>query len=249
MMTQTNRPGLLRPIPFHYCTGCGHSILHRLIAEVIEDLGVKDRAVGVAGVGCSFLMYDFLDLDFASAPPGRAPSVATGLKRANTTATVFTYQGDTDAMGAGLTDLVHAATRQERITVFVVNNATTGLSGGHVSPATPTGLVTRTMPKGRIPSLDGHPVRLCELMASLGIPSRIERVALDTKENVARTRQAIGESLRHPLEHSELALLEILSPCPTHWNMSPEAALGYLSSELTRFYPLARFDRKTEEGA
>jgi 2-oxoglutarate ferredoxin oxidoreductase subunit beta len=239
--TESARPGMLRPISFHYCGGCGHSVLHRLIAEVIEELNLSSRTIGVSSVGCSFLMYDFLDVDFASAPPGRAPSVATGLKRAQPAAAVFTYQGDTDALGGGLGDLLHAVSRNELITVFVVNNAATGLSGGHLSPTTPPQQKTKVTPAGRDVAVHGYPIKICEMVASCGTPARVERVALDGPAGVEKAKVAVREAFRHPMDGKGLALLEVLSACPTYWNLSPDESLTHITRHMAPQFPLGKF--------
>jgi 2-oxoglutarate ferredoxin oxidoreductase subunit beta len=238
------RPRLLRPIPFHYCPGCGHSVLHELLAGVLDELALSERAIGVSSVGCSFLMYDFLDVDFASAPPGRAPSVATGIKRARPDAAVFTYQGDGDALGAGLGDLVHAIARNEKITLLVVNNSALGLSGGQLSPTVLPGQRTRTTPTGRDPGLHGHPIRLCEMVRALAVPARVERVALDTPTHIQEAHAAVRESFRHAMDGRGTALLEVLSACPTYWDLSPEAAGAHITRHLSVEFPPARFDRR-----
>jgi 2-oxoglutarate ferredoxin oxidoreductase subunit beta len=235
------RPGMLRPIPFHYCGGCGHSVLHRLIAEVIEELKISSKTIGVSSVGCSFLMYDFLDVDFASAPPGRAPSVATGLKRAQPGAAVFTYQGDTDALGGGLGDLLHAVSRNELITVFVVNNVATGLSGGHLSPTTPPQQKTKVTPEGRDVTTHGYPIKICEMVSSCGTPARVERVALDGPAVFEMANVAVLLSFRYPLDGKGLALLEVLSACPTYWQLSPEDSLTHITRHLTPQFPVGKF--------
>lgn len=185
----TTQPEVLRPVPLPYGEGSGHTVLHRLIADALEELDLRNSAIGVCGVGETFLMYDFFNLDFASAPPGRAVSVATGLKRAQPQAAVFTYQGDGDGLGAGLADLVHAVARNEKITVFILNNGRLGLSGGHPAPA----------------------VRGCEVIAALGTDARVERVALDTAEHLEAARSAVRESFRYTHEGHGTAVLEVLA--------------------------------------
>ncbi|MBI4865251.1 MAG: 2-oxoglutarate oxidoreductase [Candidatus Riflebacteria bacterium] len=246
MTTQGARSSILRPIPFHYCAGCSHSVLHRLLAEVIEELDLHRRAVGVCGVGCSFLMYDFLDLDFVSSSPGRAPSVAAGLKRAVPDAAVFTYQGETDALSAGLTDLVHAVSRNEKITMLVVNNCATGLSGGQLSPTVLAGQKTRTTPAGRDPQQHGHPIRLSEMLAGMDLPARIERVALNSPENVERARLALRAAFRFPLEGRGTALVEVLGSCTTYWGLSPTDAETHVAQTMVPAFPLGRFGRNEE---
>ena len=205
-----SRMEVLRPVPLPYCAGCGHTTLHRLIAEALEELDLRERTIGVCSVGTTFLMYDFFNVDFCSAPPGRALSVATGLKRAQPQAAVFSYQGDGDGIGAGIGDLVHAVARGEKVTAFLVNNLALGLSGGQASPTTPVEGVT--------------PVKVCEMLAAMGTTARVERVALDSERNVEAAGAAVREAFRHPLDGKGAAVLEVMSPCAACAGMTPEAA-------------------------
>ena len=202
---------VLRPVPLPYGEGSGHTVLHQLIAKALEELELRERAIGVCSVGATFLMYDFFNIDFASAPPGRAVSVATGLKRAQPQAAVFTYQGDGDALGSGFNDLVQAVARNERITCFIVNNGVMELSGGHLSPTTPVGARTATTPEGRDAAVHGVPLRACEMLAAIGTPARIERVALDTPAHVEAAAVAVREALRFAHAGTGTAVLEVLA--------------------------------------
>lgn len=227
----TTHPGVLRPVPLPYAEGSGHAVLHALIAEALEELDLRNAAIGVCSVGETFLMYDFFNMDFASAPPGRAVSVATGLKRAQPQAAVFTYQGDGDGFGAGFGDLVHAVARNEKITAFVVNNGNLGLSAGQLSPGS-TAVASHHQP--------AIPVRACEMLAALGTPARIERVAVDTPEHVEVARVAVREALRHAHAGTGTAVLEVLA-APTTWD---DGEGGAVSENKIPALPLGRFGVK-----
>lgn len=215
------RMEVLRPVPLPYCPGCGHTVLHRLIAESLEELDLRERTIGVCSVGMTFLMYDFFNVDFASAPPGRALSVATGLKRAQPQAAVFSYQGDGDGFGAGLGDLVHAVARNEKVTAFVLNNMALGLSGGQASP----------------------PLRVCEMLGALATPARVERVAVDTPSHVESAKAAVRESLRYAVDGHGTAVLEVMAPCATCGNLSAdESAQAW--ERIKPAFPLGVFGGK-----
>jgi 2-oxoglutarate ferredoxin oxidoreductase subunit beta len=222
----TTQPGVLRPVPLPYAEGSGHAVLHALIAEALEELDLRNAAIGVCSVGETFLMYDFFNMDFASAPPGRAVSVATGLKRAQPQAAVFTYQGDGDGFGAGFGDLVHAVARNEKITAFVVNNGNLGLSSGQGGRASV--------------AQQALPVRACEMLAALGTPARIERVAVDTPEHIETARAAVREALRHAHAGTGTAVLEVLA-APTAWDDGEGGAVGVTKIPAL---PLGRFGVK-----
>jgi 2-oxoglutarate ferredoxin oxidoreductase subunit beta len=240
----TTTPQALRPVPLPYPEGSGHTVLHRLIAEALEELDLRNSAIGVCGVGESFLMYDFFNLDFASAPPGRAVSVATGVKRAQPQAAVFAYQGDGDAFGAGLGDLLHAVARNEPITVFVLNNGTLGLSGGHLSPTTAPSQRTRTTPEGRAVAAHGTPIRGCEVIAALGTAARVERVAVDTPEHVEAARTAVREAFRHAHEGRGTAVLEVLAASTAEWDSKDQDRAAQVGGLMIPAFPLGRFGGK-----
>lgn len=224
----TGTPALLRPLPMHYCMGCGHTTMHRLLAETLEETGLSVRAVGVCGVGCTFLMYEFLDIDFVSAPAGRAATVARGVKMALPGAAVFSYQGDSDAAGAGLADLMAAAGAGAPITVLVLNNLVTGLSGPHTTPLAPT------------PS--GPALRLAETVAAVGGPrAMVARGHLGAPGAEARVRALLATALRMPIERGSFALLEVVSACPTHWGLSPAGASDRIEGELTAALPAVAY--------
>lgn len=203
---------VLRPVPLPYGEGSGHTVLHRLIARALEELELREKAIGVCSVGATFLMYEYFNIDFASAPPGRAVSVATGLKRAQPQAAVFTYQGEGDAYGAGLADLVHAVARNEKIVCFIVDNQVMELSGGHLSPTTPLGGKTLNTPEGRDAALHGHPLKAVEMLKALGTPARIERVAIGTEKQLEAAAVAVRDAFRHAHSGAGTAVLELVAP-------------------------------------
>lgn len=231
-------PKTLTAARFHYCPGCGHGIAHRLVAEVIDELGIREKTVGVAAVGCSILIYNYLDLDMQEAAHGRAPAVATGIKRVLPDRTVFTYQGDGDLASIGLAEIVHAAARGENITVVFMNNANYGMTGGQMAPTTLPGQKTTTSPLGRDVKRAGNPLRIAELLAGLHGPAYISRVSLHNPGEVLKARK----SIRKAFEYQELglgfSLVEVLSPCPTNWSMEPPQALHWLEKHMIPYYPL-----------
>ena len=232
------RPQTLRPVPMHYCPGCGHSIIHRLIAEVLDEMKLRDRAICVPPAGCAVLAYNYLDIDMVEAPHGRATAVATGVKRVRPGALVFSYQGDGDLAAIGTAEALHAANRGEQITVIFVNNAVYGMTGGQMAPTTLPGQKTTTSPRGRNPKTEGPPIRVCELLAGLSRTSYLERVAVTSPANVRKAKSAIVRAFEHQLRRSGFSLVEILSQCPTNWKMDPVAACRWIDEEMTAVFPL-----------
>jgi 2-oxoglutarate ferredoxin oxidoreductase subunit beta len=222
----------------HYCPGCSHGIIHRLVGEAIDSLGIEERTVGVAPVGCSVLAYNYFNLDMAVAAHGRAPAVATGLKRANPDSIVFSYQGDGDLASIGMAEAVHAAARNENITVIFVNNAIYGMTGGQMAPTSLPGQLTQTSPYGRDVSLCGLPIKVCEMLAQLDGPAYIARVAVNTPKNVLAAKKAIEKAFRNQVEGKGFSLVEVLSACPTNWGKSPKEALKWVDSNMIPYYPL-----------
>jgi 2-oxoglutarate/2-oxoacid ferredoxin oxidoreductase subunit beta len=231
---------------FHYCPGCGHGVAHRLVAEVIDELGLREKTVGVASVGCSILIYNYLDLDMQEAAHGRAPAVATGIKRVLPDRIVFTYQGDGDLASIGLAEIVHAAARGENITVVFINNANYGMTGGQMAPTTLPDQKTTTSPKGRNASHAGHPLRMAELLAGLDGPAYIARAAIHNPGEVAKARKHIKKAFQCQELGLGFSMVEILSACPTNWGMEPLAALGWLEKQMTAYYPLGVFKDRTK---
>jgi 2-oxoglutarate ferredoxin oxidoreductase subunit beta len=222
----------------HYCPGCTHGIAHRLVAEVLDELGVCDNTVGVAPVGCAVFAYNYFECDMIEAAHGRAPAVATGVKRVLPNAVVFTYQGDGDLAAIGTAETVHAATRGENITVIFINNTNYGMTGGQMAPTTLPGQVTTTTPYGRDPKLIGYPIRVCELLSTLTGTAYAERVALNNVKNVRNAKKAIRKAFEYQLAGKGFSIVEILSTCPTNWGMSPVEATRWLEENMIPYYPL-----------
>jgi 2-oxoglutarate ferredoxin oxidoreductase subunit beta len=241
MKTIVKRPRVLKDCPTHYCPGCGHGIAHRLLAEVIEELDIQDRTIGIAPVGCAVLAYNYIDVDMIEVAHGRAPAVATGMKRTNPDRIIFSYQGDGDLAAIGTAEIIHAAHRAEQITVVFINNAVFGMTGGQMAPTTVLGQVTATTPKGRQAAGQGYPLQVSELLALLPGSVYVERCALSS---VARIRQAKA-ALKHAFELQMdgapgLSLVEILSPCPTYWRMSPSEAFVWIEEQMSQAFPIGR---------
>lgn len=240
------RPQLLKDIAFHYCPGCHHGIIHRLVAETLDELGVQDKAIGVAPVGCSVLAYDYFNCDMFGAAHGRAPAVATGIKRSQPDAVVFTYQGDGDLAAIGCAEIIHAAARGEKITTIFVNNAIYGMTGGQMAPTSLIGQITNTSPYGRTEETAGMPVRMSEMLATLDGAKFIVRVAVNNPANMAKAKAAIKKAFEVQLRGDGFAMVEVLSTCPTNWGMTPIEAANWLEKQLISYYPLGQF--KTAEG-
>src|SRR5512136_3103084 len=211
------RPQSLKSNPFHYCPGCGHSVVHRLVAEVIDELNIQDKTIGVPPPGCSVFAYNYFDVDMAESAHGRGAAVATGIKRACPEIIVFTYQGDGDLAGIGTAETIHAANRGENITTIFINNAVYGMTGGQMAPTTLTGQKTSTTPYGRDHILEGHPIKMSEMLAMLEGVAYIERVAVNSPVNIRKTKKAIAKAFEMQLNKRGFTMVEILSPCPTNW--------------------------------
>jgi len=234
------KPALLKDVHTHYCPGCGHGIIHRIVAECIEELGIEEKFIGIAPVGCSVLMYNYLDTDYIEVAHGRAPAVATGLKKALPDRFVLSYQGDGDLASIGMGEIVHAAYRGVSITVVFVNNAVYGMTGGQMAPTTLIGQKSTTTPAGRRPETDGFPVRVCELLSAGEGVSYLERVKVNTPRDVRRTKRAVKKAFTVQLEDKGFSLVEILSMCPTNWHMGPVEALSYVDA-MAEYFPLGVF--------
>jgi 2-oxoglutarate ferredoxin oxidoreductase subunit beta len=225
----------------HYCPGCTHGIVHRLVAEVMDDLDLAERAVGVAPVGCAVFAYDYFACDMIEAAHGRAPAVATGVKRVRPELVVFTYQGDGDLASIGIAETIHAAARGERITVIFINNAVYGMTGGQMAPTTLPGMKTTTTPYGRDARSAGHPIRMCELLKSLDGPAYLARVTVTAPRYVHQAKRVIRTAFEAQLNDVGFALVEVLSTCPTRWGMPPQKALSWLQETMLPYYPLGEF--------
>ena len=241
------RPASLVDRPTHYCPGCGHGIIHKLLAQAIDELGVRERTILIAPVGCSVLAYCYLAVDGIEAAHGRAPAVATGLKRALPDRIVVSYQGDGDLLAIGMGETVHAANRGEKISVIFVNNAIYGMTGGQMAPTTLQAQRTKTSPYGRNPAEAGYPIRACELLNTLEAPYYIERCAVNTVKNTLRARKAILKALRYQVEGKGYSFVEILSMCPTGWGVEPREAAGWITEAMVPWFPLGTLrDRGAE---
>lgn len=232
------KPHALTDVTLHYCPGCTHGIIHRLVAEVIDELEIEGKTVGVASVGCSVMAYDYFACDMVQAAHGRAPAVATGLKRANPQNIVFTYQGDGDLAAIGTAETVHSAARGENITIIFVNNAIYGMTGGQMAPTSLPGQVTQTSPYGRDVNTAGHPIKVCEMLASLDGPAYLERVSVDCVKNVKNAKRAIKKAFENQVNNRGFSLVEVLSTCPTNWGMTPEESLEWCRENMIPYYPL-----------
>ncbi len=232
------RPATMKDAVFHYCPGCGHSIIHRLTAEVIQELGIAHRTVGVPPAGCAVLAYFYFDIDMTEAPHGRGCAVATGIKRARPEIVVFSYQGDGDLAAIGTSEVIHAANRGENITVIFVNNAVYGMTGGQMAPTTLIGMKTTTSPGGRQPKREGFPVRVCELLSSLEGAVYLERTAINSIRGVRRTKKAIREAFQTQLNGEGFSLVEVLSPCPTNWKLNPAASMKWIDDVMSKYFPV-----------
>ena len=250
-MTVFQKPHALTDAPFHYCPGCTHGIIHRLVAEVIDELGTEGNTVGIAPVGCSVFAYNYFNCDMIEAPHGRAPAVATGVKRANPELTVFTYQGDGDLAAIGTAETMHVGARGENITIIFVNNAIYGMTGGQMAPTTLLGQVTTTSPYGRIREIQGNPIRVCEMVSTLDGVAYAERVSVDCVKNVVNAKKAIKKGFMMQQEKKGLSIIEVLSTCPTNWGLSPEKAIDWLRENMIEHYPLGVYKdiTATEEAA
>ena len=242
------RPESLADMPTHYCPGCHHGIVHRLVAEALDVLKVMDKAIGVASVGCSVLAYDYFNVDMVGAAHGRAPAVATGVKRVHPDGVVFTYQGDGDLAAIGTAEIVHAAARGEKITTIFVNNAIYGMTGGQMAPTTLVNQVTTTSPYGRKLESAGMPIRMTEMLATLDGAKYLARVAVNTPANMAKAKAAIKKAFEIQIAGLGFSLVEVLSICPTNWGMSPLEAVGWMEKNMMPYYPLGTF-RTGEEVA
>lgn len=232
------KPKALTDKPFHYCPGCTHGIVHRLVAEVIDELGIREKTVGVAPVGCAVFAYDYFNCDMHEASHGRAPAVATGIKRVLPDNVVFTYQGDGDLASIGAAEIVHAANRGEKITTIFINNAIYGMTGGQMAPTSLLGQVTTTSPYGRSAEKEGHPIRVSEMLATLEGAAYIERVSVHDIRNITKAKKAIKKAFEMQLAGKGFALVEVLSTCPTNWGMTPAEALKWLEDNMIPYYPL-----------
>lgn len=237
----------LTDTPFHYCPGCTHGIVHRLVAETMEELGVLDKAIGVAPVGCAVFAYEYFNCDMQEAAHGRAPAVATGIKRVHPDKIVFTYQGDGDLAAIGTAETVHAAARGENITVIFINNAIYGMTGGQMAPTSLIGQETLTTPYGRKPETNGYPIKMCEMLSTLEGAAYIERVSVYDVKHVLNAKKAIKNAFKAQINKKGFSMIEVLSSCPTNWGMSPNEALKWTKDKMEQYYPLGVYKNTLEE--
>ena len=232
------RPKALTDKPFHYCPGCTHGIIHCLVAEVIDELGIREKTIGVAPVGCAVFAYEYFNCDMHEAAHGRAPAVATGIKRVHPDNVVFTYQGDGDLASIGIAEIVHAANRGEKITTIFVNNAIYGMTGGQMAPTSLLGQVTTTSPYGRNPDTEGHPIRVSEMLATVEGAAFIERVSVHDIKNINKAKRAIKKAFQVQLAGKGFSMVEVLSTCPTNWGMNPVESFKWIEENMIPYYPL-----------
>ena len=247
-MVVFEKPKSLTDAQFHYCPGCTHGIIHRLVAQAIDDLGIEGKTVGVAPVGCAVMAYDYFACDMVEAAHGRAPAVATGLKRCMPENVIFTYQGDGDLASIGMAETVHAATRNENITIIFVNNAIYGMTGGQMAPTSLPEQVTQTSPYGRDVKTAGYPVKVSEMLATLDGPEYIARVAVNNVKNVKEAQKAIKKAFENQINGKGFSLVEVVSSCPTNWGKTPQDALKRVEEKMIPYYPLGVYkDRSAKE--
>lgn len=236
-----DRPKSLTDVPFHYCPGCTHGIVHRLVAEVMDELDIEGKTIGVCPVGCSVMAYDYFACDMIEAPHGRAPAVATGVKRAKPENIVFTYQGDGDLAAIGTAETVHSAARGENITIIFINNAIYGMTGGQMAPTTLPNQVTQTTPFGRDVKTAGFPIKMCEMLSTLDGVCLAQRVSVDSIINIVSAKKAIKKAFQYQIDGKGFSIIEVLSTCPTNWGLSPEESLQWLRENMAPYYPLGIF--------
>jgi 2-oxoglutarate ferredoxin oxidoreductase subunit beta len=241
-----SRPESLSDVVTHYCPGCIHGITHRLIAEVMDELDIRERTVGIAPVGCSVLAYNYFECDFAEAAHGRAPAMATGMKRVRPELVVFTYQGDGDLASIGTNEIVHAAARGENITTVFINNAVYGMTGGQMAPTTLPGMVTTSSPYGRDVKVQGYPIRVCELLSQLDGAAYIVRRSAYKPVEVRKLRKALKTAFQVQMAGLGFSLVEVVSNCPTNWGMTPLESLKFVEEQMVAYYPLGDYRVKEQ---
>ncbi len=241
MKTVFKRTPTLKDCVTHYCPGCGHGIAHRLVAEVIDELGIHDRTIGIAPVGCAVLAYDYLDVDMVEVAHGRPPAVATGMKRTNPDKIIFSYQGDGDLASIGAAEILHAGHRGEQITVIFINNAVYGMTGGQMAPTTMIDQVTATTPRGRVGAEQGYPLAVSELLATLPGTIYVERCSVHDPAHIHKSKKALRHAFELQVDGAQgMSLVEMLSPCPVYWRMAPAKAMEWIENEMTKVFPLGR---------
>jgi 2-oxoglutarate ferredoxin oxidoreductase subunit beta len=238
MKTIYTRPKCLKPAPFHYCPGCGHSIIHRLMCELIDEMDLQGRIIGIPPAGCAVLAYNYFDIDICESAHGRGCAIATGMKRAHPDKIIFTYQGDGDMAAIGTAETIHTANRGEKITSIFVNNAVYGMTGGQMAPTTMLGQKTTTSPYGRRPDVEGYPLKITDLIGTLPGAAYVVRTSLATPAKIRETKKAIKKAFEVQIEGLGYSLVEVLSPCPTNWKVSPKDSFKYLEEKMEKEYPI-----------
>lgn len=241
------KPMAMSDANMHYCPGCSHGIVHRLIAEVIDELGVEGQTIGIASVGCAVMLCDYFNFDVIQAPHGRAPAVATGAKRALPDSVIFTYQGDGDLAAIGTAEIIHTATRGENLTVIFINNTIYGMTGGQMAPTSLPNQITQTTPYGRDVNFAGYPIKVCELLSTLDGVALAQRVSVDCVKNVNRAKKAIKKAFENQINKRGFSIVEVLSSCPTNWGMNPVDALVWLRKNMIPYYPLGIYKDTAKE--
>ena len=242
------KPTLMNDNPMHYCPGCSHGVVHKLIAEVIEEMGLEDKAIGISPVGCAVFIYNYIDIDWQEAAHGRAPALATAIKRLWPDRLVFTYQGDGDLACIGTAETIHALNRGENITIIFINNAIYGMTGGQMAPTSLPNQVTQTSPYGRDVATAGYPVRVCELLSSLDGPAYLERVTVDTPKHVRQAKRAIKKAFQNQIDGIGYSLVEVVSTCPTNWGLTPQDSFAWMRENMLPYYPLGVYRDVVADG-
>ena len=235
------KPNSLRDVSTHYCAGCGHGVVHRLICETVDELQIRERVIGIAPVGCAVIAYEYWDFDVTEAAHGRVPAVATGIKRTSPENIVFGYQGDGDLAAIGTAEIIHAANRGENISIIFVNNAVYGMTGGQMAPTTILNQKTSTTPRGREQKRDGFPLKVCELLSVLPGVFYAERVSVHDPKNVLKTKKAIKKLFQNQIDGKGFSIVEVLSPCPTYWGLSSKESVEWIDNTMVKEYPLGVF--------
>jgi 2-oxoglutarate/2-oxoacid ferredoxin oxidoreductase subunit beta len=242
------RPESMKQTRLRYCSGCGHGIIHRIIAEVIDELGIRERVIGMSPVGCAVFSHEYFNFDMMEIAHGRCPAAATAMKRVLPNNIIFSYQGDGDLAAIGTAEIIHAANRGENICVFFVNNATYGMTGGQMAPTTLSAQRTTTTPRGRDTSVNGHPLKVAELLSALDGSSFVSRCSVDSYANIVKTKKMVRRAFDYQLNNKGFSFVEILSPCPTDWGLSPAASITWLRDNMIEFYKLGTIkDRWKDE--
>ena len=242
------KPELLNDVPMHYCPGCSHGVVHKLVSEVVAEMGMTEKTIAISPVGCAVFAYKYIDVDWQEAAHGRAPALASAVKRLWPDRLVFTYQGDGDLACIGTAETIHALNRGENITIIFINNAIYGMTGGQMAPTSLIGQVTQTSPYGRDPNLgQGYPIQICELLATLEAPYYLERVTVNNVKNVRNAKRAIKKAFQNQVDGKGFSLVEVLSSCPTNWGMTPDKALKWIDEAMIPQYPLGVYRDKDKE--